>query len=347
MTTGNAAPLPPRGRAAGWELFEWHASHADERFSETSDRCRDAILSGNALHYLAHHTGSVCDFTVDVLGDSRFTDWISGSPDSRRSACQRAGRDLSGVVIDVDDRLQYVRTGALIRTFMQGTRGSMYCNRVVPGQYVTGHSFISAAKDSPLELCDGKAADITLSRLVTGLRERLSLGSQNPGGWLTFRPSSEDLVSGKTILAPAFSHDQPHIEKKRDDPWIDVCAAEVDCRDLHYVAYCRDGEVVFSVDQLGHKRLNSFYTQIGVEDRRIFYRDFCKQFPLLVARLGRLAGPLTGSRLERVVLDVEQGALYSYRLRTAEYLVGVTINQNQVAVVDDKMARLALRMKEW
>lgn len=347
MTSGNAAPLPPGRRVTGWELFEWHASHADERFSETRDRCRDAILGGKALHYLALHTGCVTDFTVDVLNDSQFTDWISGSPDSRRSVCQRAGRDLSGIVIDVDDRLEYVRTGALIRTVVQGARGSMYCNSVVPGQYLTGHCFTSTVENSPLELCDGKVADITLAQLVTGLRKRLSLGSQNPGGWLTFRPSGEDLASGKSIVVPPDVCGQPHIEKKQDDQRIDVCAAEVDCRDLHYVAYCRDGEVIFSVDHLGHKRLNSFYTQINVEDRRRFYHDFCQQFPLLVGRLGRIAGPLVGSRPERVVLDVEQGALYSYRIRTAEYLVGVTINQHQVAAVDDKLARLARRMKEW
>jgi hypothetical protein len=42
------------------------------------------------------------------------------------------------------------------------------------------------------------------------------------------------------------------------------------------------------------------------------------------------------------VLDVEQGAIYYYRIRPAEYLVGVTIIQRKVAEADRKIAEISL-----
>lgn len=355
MTSSDAALPPGPDGVARPALVEWHASHVDGRFSEQRDRCRDAILSRQGLHHLAHYTDCVCDFTLDVLEDSLFhPGWLPSSLDQWRNNCQRIGCDLSAVVGEVDDTLQQVRTGALIRTLLQGARGSFYCDRVVPNQYLIGLNIAS----STLPVAGGaqpwidaaKTADIALTHLVTGLRKRLSLGPENPGGWLTWlsaKPSDENRPHRQAERARFDAgHSLPHIEGDQDNRWVDLCRAEVDHGDLHYVAYCRDGEVLFSIDQLGHDRLMSFYTQISVEARRNFYHDFCRQFPLLVGRLGRIVGPVIGSRLERVVLDVEQGALYSYRIGTAEYLVGVTIDQSQVPAADDKMARLAQRIRE-
>lgn len=351
MTSGDVAP-PPRQRRMGNPMpFEELASHVDKRFSETIARCRDTILSRQELHHLAHYTDYVYDFALDVLDDPQFqTSWMSSSVDRRRNEYQRIGRDLSGVVSEVDGTLRYVRTGALIRTVLQGVRGSMYCDRIVPNQYLVGLNLASATLpmvgEVPSELEDAKAADIALAKLVTGLRERLSLGSENPGGWLSTKPSGKGLSSGQAELASPYFCGQPHFEGDPSDQLVDLCRAEVDCLDLHYVAYVRDGEAIFSIDHLGHERLRPFFIQMSVGDRRRFYHDFCQQFPLLAGRLGRIVGSAIGSKLERVVLDVEQGAFYSYRIRTAEFLVGVTIDQSQVAAADDKVARLAQRIRE-
>jgi hypothetical protein len=351
VTSEDVAPPPRQHSMDNVMPFEEHASHVDERFSETRARCRNAVLSRQGLHHLAHYTDCVYDFALDVLNDLQFqTGWMSSSVDRRRNECQRIGRDLSGVVCEVDSTLQYVRTGALIRTVLQGAKGSMYCDRIVPNQYLVGLNLASATLPmvgvAPSELEDAKTADIALVKLVTGFRKRLSLGSENPGGWLSAKPSGKGLSSGQAEPDSHYSCGQLHLEGDPSDQLVDLCGAEVDCLDLHYVAYVRDGEKIFSLDHLGHEQLRHFFIQMSVENRRRFYHDFCQQFPLLAGRLGRIVGSVIGNKLERVVLDVEQGALYSYRIRTAEFLVGVTIDQSQVAEADDKMARLAQRIRE-
>jgi hypothetical protein len=45
-------------------------------------------------------------------------------------------------------------------------------------------------------------------------------------------------------------------------------------------------------------------------------------------------------------LDVELGAIFYYRLRVGDYLIGVTLDQEQVRAADEEMAKLALRCRE-
>jgi hypothetical protein len=54
----------------------------------------------------------------------------------------------------------------------------------------------------------------------------------------------------------------------------------------------------------------------------------------------RLADLHTG-KLVRVVLDVEQGAIYFYNLGDIGFLVGVTLDQQQVDPADWKMSLIA------
>jgi hypothetical protein len=83
-----------------------------------------------------------------------------------------------------------------------------------------------------------------------------------------------------------------------------------------------------------------------VDARRKFYNDFAMELSNVVSTLGRLTRSSVGGRLFRLVLDVEQGAIFYYRLRVNDYLVGVTLDQDQVHVADDKMALLARRSQE-
>jgi hypothetical protein len=101
-----------------------------------------------------------------------------------------------------------------------------------------------------------------------------------------------------------------------------------------------------SVDQLDHPQLGPYFQEISVTERRLFYQNVCRQFPITVRKLGRMASSVTGSKVERVVLDVEQGAIYYYRISPGEYLVGVTIDQRQVAQADDKIAEIAVACRD-
>src|SRR5262249_53963706 len=116
--------------------------------------------------------------------------------------------------------------------------------------------------------------------------------------------------------------------------------------DLQLVAYCRNGQVEFSVDQFDDPQLGSYFQEISVIERRQFYRDMCRQFPMIAQKFGRISMLATGGRIERLVLDVEQGALYYYRVRPGDYLVGITIDQRQVASADDKVGEMTLHCRD-
>lgn len=340
-------PEGVRERSGSMRLFEDRAMHADERFSMAMSLCRKAVLSAQGIHYLAYYADGVYDFGMDLLADIAFRiDRPPSSIESRRSDYERIGCQLSNAVKDLDETLQQVRTGALIRVMLHAPRGVICCDSIVPDEYVVGLTFDPSSLPTSgvalSELAGARRIDITIARLATELRRQLSLQPLNPGAWISPKPASDEASSGPLSHPFARRDVSPYIEGAEDDAVADLFREAVDPDDLHYVACCRDGEVTFSVDQLGHHQLGRFFTQITPEKRRSFYRDFCRQLPVIIGQLGRMVGSAIGGRLERLVLDVEQGAIYYYRLGIGEYLVGVTIDQDQVAKADDKMAQLAL-----
>lgn len=332
-------------------LFEHRALHADESFSMAMSLCRQAMLGPSGIHHLAYYAGGVYDFAMDILADvtSDF-DRSVGSIESRRSNYERVGCQLSNEVRDLDRTLQALCTGALIRTVLHSSRGVICCNLVVPNEYVVGLSFDAPAplpSDVPLpELPSAKQLDIDLAQLATALRRQLSLQSLNPGSWISPKPARNKTGSDQHPEFPAAQDSSLYIEGDKDSNMTELFLAEVHPEDLHYLAYCRDGEIILSVDQLGHRQLSLYFTQITVEKRRSLYHDFCRQLPVIVGKLGKMVSSAIGGRLDRVVLDVEQGAIYYYRVRTGEYLVGVTIDQGMVAEVDRKVARLTLSLSK-
>lgn len=327
-------------------LFLDQASHLDDKFSDTLSRCREAVLRTTELHHLTHYTKGFYDFTVDVLAYSathfdRSTDPI----ETRRNDYKRVGRQLSATATDLDEKLQEVGTGALIRTLLHTSRGMICCYPIIAKEHIVGLTFDALALPKPgvplSKLAGAIAVDRAMAHLATDLRRQFKLQPQNPGAWITTPKPVHDETTGRRTGSSTAQPNFPYIEGTEDGKTaLLLAAAHPD--DLHYVAHCRDGEVTYSVDQLDHSQLGLFFTQITIEERRNFYRDLCRQFPVIIGQLGRTVGSTLGGRLDRVVLDVEQGAIYYYRVAAGEYLVGVTIDQDQVNKTDDKMGQLAL-----
>lgn len=323
-------------------VVEDEAPHLGGEFSWAKDECRNAVLSGQGLHHVAHYSSGVYDFAADVLDDLKLG---PRAQDTRsREELQRLGRQLSFIATGLDRTLQEARTGALIRTVLHTEEGAIYCNSVVPREYVVGVTLDRSAAtqpDAPLTMAAGiRAADEAASDLATSLRRRISQGSQNPGGWLARTEEPTEQALHEEASTPRLDPARP-IDDARTDQVTNACQEAVDPGDLHFVAYCRHGDVALVADHLGHPSLGRFFTQITVDARRKLYTNFSHEFGALARRLNRTIAAL-GGLLVRVVLDVEQGALYYYRLNAGEYVVGVTLDQSQVSQADDRMARLAL-----
>lgn len=337
----STSPRADGGQSALTELHEEQAEHLGEQFAPTMVTCRNTISANHELSYLAHYSSGVFDFSIDRLGESpRPSDALPGG--TRRDESQRLGRALSFTANRLDRKLQEVRTGGLIRTVLHTEDGAAFCNSVVPKENVVGFVLdrpVMPALDGLLShTADVQSADIAMVRLATYLRKQISLASSNPGGWETANDIDPMTATGSP--AEPFVTSRARTDE-RAAPLTDACRQAVRSTDLHLVAYCVSGEVAYMADYLEHQSLGSFFTQITATARRQFYQEFSRELGELATTLGRTIRRVLGGLLVRMVLDVEQGAIYYYRLGTGTYLVGVTINQSRVSNADDQMSRLA------
>ncbi|TCO53513.1 hypothetical protein [Actinocrispum wychmicini] len=308
------------------------AEFLGDQFAEARRACGEVVQKHQLVRYLAHYSQGAFDFSY-AAHDIESHD---------RSAMQRLGRQLGFTMSALDRRLQEARTGALIRTVLHTEYGAVMCGSVVPRQNVVGLCVDRTAVDHPgAPLSDApevRTMDKALSDLTTHMRARISLPSLNPGGW-----ASADVVGVLTSTDPAGAPRAEVADEFADPRIVDACVGVVRPEDLQFVAYCTAGEVAVMADHFDHPSLAPFFTQISVEARRTFYRMFSRELGGVITRLNHTVGTAEpGGLLVRVVLDVEQGAIYFYRLAVGTYLVGVTIDQARVRGADERIARLAV-----
>jgi hypothetical protein len=300
------------------------ALHIDEM--DAALRICDEVVDVAGPQSIVRITSGVTDFAVDAFDD------LPDGSQRLRQACNKTARLVASVTTIQDGKLADVRTGQLIRVVLHGERGAVYCLSVVPGQYIVGFTIAPAPDDTDLSKVNPvHATDEAISALVGRLRNRMGLTEQNPGSFHRRGETRSD-----RSLPPA-------VAGQRDRAEFGLMEAEVDPADLHLAALMAPGDELV-VDQLGHPQLSRFFGLIGVEARRKFYAEFARDLPKTAGQLGRLVRTSVGGSLVRLVLDVEQGAVYWYRLGAGRYLMGVTLDQEQVEAADDKMARLARRL---
>ncbi|MBW4718173.1 hypothetical protein [Saccharothrix obliqua] len=307
-----------------------HEEQADflgNGFGEARQACGEAVAAEPALPYVAYFSQGVFAFSSDLLGTG-----FAG-----RDALRQLGRRLAYLTGDLDRVLQEPRTGPLIRAVLQTEHGAVLCDTVVPRECVVAVTRgVPGSSGTPLtDVAPVNSADRALSALVTRLRNRISLPSLNHGGWESV---------GTAPAAAILDDEQPRVEEfdAVPDELTHAFRATVRPHALQYLAYYTEGDLVLEADHLGHPSLGPFFTQIAVDTRRTFYRVFGRELDRLARRLNRvIAGAEPGGLLRRLVLDVEQGAIYYYRLDVGTYLVGVTIDQSRVRDADTALARLA------
>ncbi len=345
----------PKADGTTVQRHEELADHVGEEFAAVIAAFRATMAGGSGLDYLAHYSSGVFDYSVDLLGDPpRHEEALPGS--THRDELQRLGRSLSFAVSTLDRTLQEARTGGLIRTVLHTERGAAFCCSVVPKQDLVGIVLDTAAPaggsgNSGNDVDDGylshaavvSSADRAVSALATRLREQVRLPSANPGGWASVVPVGALPEDGPSV-AP-FTCEMTE-QSGASDALMAACRDAVRPTDLQLVAYCLPGEVVFTADCLDDRSLAPFFTQIAVGARRRFYQRLSEDLCALAARFSRATSTALGGLLLRMVLDVEQGAIYYYRLKAGDYLVGVTVDQSRVSAADDRMSSLANRARE-
>lgn len=125
---------------------------------------------------------------------------------------------------------------------------------------------------------------------------------------------------------------------------IPLCQDTLDTEDLHFVAYFDEtGDCQFYVDYFDDKALVKRATG-DKSKRRTEYVRQGRHVRHMVGKLDKRFADLRTGPLVRVVLDVEQGALFYYRLKQVGFLIGVTLDQTKVDPTDWKLSDLANKL---
>jgi len=125
---------------------------------------------------------------------------------------------------------------------------------------------------------------------------------------------------------------------------VDLCRHAMAVRDLHFVGFYVNGKCRFYTDVLDDtsRQMQDMRGDISAEARRRRYEAYGRLAHGMVGRLDSAFAEVEQGNLIRVVLDVEQGAFYYMRVDQRRFIFGVTMNQNAVNIVDDKLRTIAI-----
>jgi hypothetical protein len=304
-------PGVPPGAVGGDRTTERIAAHVGDTMHSTRDTFRRYMVTVSQLHHLAHYTQTDWDFSV-------------GAPDVVDYAL--VGCHLVAALTRVNKLLAPAGTGALIRTVAHGNSGALVCNTIMQGEYAVGFAPDPAGRHS-LRDEPTRAADIAVADLVTELRAGFGQQGQNPGG---YRAAAADDPFGWIPPAAAGS-----LEAR--------IQAVLDPADLQYVAVLHDGALSLVRDVFDDEAAEVFFRAGHTPAaRRDFYARFLPTLEQHTREIGGIINAAAGRGLRRLVLDVQRGAIFSYRLDLRTYLIGITLNQDRVALTDLKTEWLSL-----
>ncbi|SNR24339.1 hypothetical protein [Actinomadura mexicana] len=240
------------------------------------------------------------------------------SPQDRKLYAQIGGR-LGPTFAKIDSWTASLDSGRLIRLVLSCSAGGVYYISLRPAETQFG----VAREGTAVETGDRQMAQIS-----DRVRELYSLGPENLGGYSTFVPALPDVPDPAPVLFEAPGADARLVELSR---------RQVTPLDLHYVSGHRGGEHLFSTDVLADDSLGKFFRRVSVAEHRKRYEEILLLSRQLVRSLSYQLRPVLRGRLSRLVMDVEQGALYYRCLPDDTGLFGVTLEQKNVWDADRRL----------
>ncbi|MEU2614255.1 hypothetical protein ABZ570_22140 [Micromonospora sp. NPDC007271] len=321
-------------------LVEESAEQDVPGFRKKRDLCRGLLLRDCGVYHVAHYTAGVLDFALDLLEHDSAPPAVDDADlRQRRDVHRRVGAQLVYRATELDRRLWELQSGALIRTVAQTRAGLVFCNSVVGSEHVVGFGSAPQTASPVADPARVGEIDRAAAELATDLRRLVRQRSQNPGGWLTAR-DGQPLPDPRV---PSADTVPPHVSGSTGPDGI--LAGALRPAGLHYLSHHRAGEQVAAVDILEHPELEPFFNRgVTVPDRRTRYRRLAGDLSLLALQVGRDLRRAVVGDVRRLVLDVEMGAVYYYRLAPDDYLFGVTLDQEAVSQADNAMWTVARQL---
>jgi hypothetical protein len=336
------------------------ARHLGPAGTARVELCREAVVTTEDLQYVGHFRRRrwilSCDRIVPDGGASTDTAG-DGRPLDRRTAFRLMGNRLMDEIATLSDDLEQLGTGPLIRVVLHGPTGAVVCVSVLLDEFVVGVTVQGGPRDIAGLPRDRavRRADRAVSALADRVRATLGQPSKNPGGWLTAPPEPVP-VGAETAPVPApeaqpeaFYHAEPipltgvRASARHPDggQYLAACRDAMTYGALHYLALYWDDVMLVEADMLDGDDVAQFPSSLTSGERRDMYRRYGREIQLQIAEFAGLAEAGAGCPVLRAVFDVEQGAIFYYRISDDRFLMAVTIRQNWVSQADDVAAALA------
>ncbi|MGW5052091.1 hypothetical protein [Actinokineospora sp. NPDC004072] len=290
---------------------------ADAYFASVRSACARTQADLPELAYLAYLRNGV---PLLRCGRGEAGDVAGGT--GLASAFTVLARQMAYHVQVLDAQLQKARTGRLIRTVLHTDGHALFYDMVRPGE-----EFLGVVPQSPAVA----AGDQAIAALAEHFRVQAGLRPANHGSF------------GQACAGPA-----PEVP---DGGVQDRIRAVVRPDGLHFVSYWVNGrreevDHCFDVPDLTSPRIVDAESEISPQERLDFHLAFARRLHALATDLKQTSGGALRGRLNRVVLDVEAGAVFYVRLPAQRYLTAVTLNQTMVALADDTVTRLAQTLRD-
>ncbi|KKK05896.1 hypothetical protein [Micromonospora sp. HK10] len=334
MNADQERPPPADQPDPGPAVASAVAGGAADAGTDRQQRVAELLRAEADLAYVSWCTDGRCDHHEDrFAGDGA---------EGTREACHRLARRASFQMDHpLQDWLAGLGTGTLIRLVLQTERGVAYCDQIIPGSYLFGA--VLRLPDDPAERGElVTRVDTTLSDAVERYRDEIHARRYDLGGWRTeglsgiLRAAQQRWSSLGGVPEQGGPATSLTVTGREDHPAVAVCRAAVRPHDLHLVTLVENGRPVFCVDVLRDGRFTApRWASAG--ERRARYAQVAVELPDYVRELGRTARVPIGGPLRRVVLDVENGALYYRRIDDSRYIVGLTLHQPQVSSAERQL----------
>lgn len=322
---GPAVARPELLRESHWD---------DSRLGPTSRCCMAEFAAAGRLRSIAHFSNNILDFVVRPEGvgpqaaehDEYTVNEIEGS----------LGGDLVLWFEERDQTLHQLNTGELMRVVVATPAGGFYCGRVKLRLHLVG---ITEEPDG------ADALDLAMNRLITQIREKVyNLPDEHLGGdrGLPMEPLAPDTEDGFAFEVGLMALDDTSMEPRLRGLWPRF----VNASDLHYAALYHDWSLVCVGDAFDHKQMSPRFMNIEPTRRRALYRDIANRLRSDIARLRDIVRPAPDAPISRLVLDVQEGAIYIHWVgsSTGDFVLGVTLNQLQVDVAERRLRGLVAEL---
>ncbi|MFF7891682.1 hypothetical protein ACFZDI_07035 [Streptomyces sp. NPDC007907] len=296
--------------------------------------CQGTFAGVPALRSVSHYSNGIIDFVVRRGDCPPLSSLITvGGEDIANEALP--GSRLLLCTQDLGALMRPLGTGELMRVVVANAHGGLWGGRVKAGEYLSAHT--DTAGGMP-------AVDEAMNSLVAAIRTQVHhLPDELPGGLMdVMEPLPEDKGRLRIDFGTAAAGHDGLSEMRLRALW----GGHVNPLDLQYAAYYRDWKLVCAGDVFESPELGPRFLETSVRSRRTSYRDLARSLRGHLARLTDALRLVVAPPVDRLVLDVQEGAVYVVWLTPRDYVLGVTLDQRQVAHAENRLHLLAGALRE-